>query len=244
VAKPDGLLVVPVGGELAFLHPLPLERLWGVGPATAAKLRERGFRTAGDVADVDARALVAMLGPAAGRQLHALVRGRDTRPVTPTRRRRSIGAQAALGRRRRSQRDLDTRLLGLVERVCHRLRAAGRMARTVVLRLRFDDFSRMTRSHSLAGPTADTALLLAALRHLLQASVGLIRDRGISLIGVTLANLEDAEVRQLMLPFALHGDSSLDAAVDRVRDRYGSRAITRGVLLGSDPLRTVPLLPD
>ena len=244
VAKPDGLLVVPVDGELAFLHPLPVQRLWGVGQVTADKLRNRGIRTVAELAEVDERALMAMLGAASGRHLHALAHNRDPRPVTVGRRRRSIGAQCALGRRRLSPAELDGRLIILVDRVCRRLRSANRVCRTVVLRLRFDDFSRGTRSHTLAAATDDTAVVLVALRRLLQGNAGLIREQGITLIGVTLSNLDHADAVQLELPLDRRSVHQLDSVVDRVRDRYGSSAITRGVLLGVDQGLTVPLLPD
>ncbi|MDT4997118.1 MAG: polymerase [Pseudonocardiales bacterium] len=243
VGKPDGLLVVPVGAELAFLHPLPVERLWGVGRVTAAKLRTRGITRVAEVAALDERTLVSMLGMGSGRHLHALAHNRDPRPVVVGRRRRSIGSQCALGTRRVAPEELDARLLGLVERVCRRLRAAHRVCRTVVLRLRFHDFSRATRSHTLPGPTAETAVILCALRHLLHASTELICDRGITLIGISLSNLDDDGSLQLELPLG-RPRPGLDGAVDRVRERYGSSALTRGVLLGSDPGLTVPLLPD
>jgi DNA polymerase-4 len=244
VAKPDGLLVVPADGELAFLHPLPVQRLWGVGRVTAEKLRTRGLTTVADVAELDVRALVSMLGPASGRHLHALAHNRDPRPVVVGRRRRSIGSQCALGRRRLSPDELNTKLISLVDRVCRRLRTANRLCRTVVLRLRFDDFTRATRSHTLPAPTADTAAVLVALQRLLQDCAGLIREQGITLIGVSLANLDNADALQLELPFDRRDTLSLDSALDRVRDRYGSSSITRGVLLGKDQGMTVPLLPD
>jgi DNA polymerase-4 len=244
VAKPDGLLVVPVDGELAFLHPLPVQRLWGVGRVTAEKLRERGILTVAELAEVDERALMAMLGAGSGRHLHALAHNRDPRPVTVGRRRRSIGAQAALGRRRLTPDELDGRLIVLVDRVCRRLRGADRVCRTVVLRLRFDDFNRATRSHTLTAATDDTAVVLTAMRRLLQANAGLIRERGITLLGVTLGNLDNADAIQLELPFERRSPHDLDSVVDRVKDRYGSSAITRGVLLNVDPGLTVPLLPD
>jgi len=245
VGKPDGLLVVPLGRELEFLHPLPVQRLWGVGRVTAEKLHERGIYTVAEVADVAPRSLVAMLGPAAGHHLHALAHNLDPRPVVTGRRRRSIGSQSALGTRRRLTPDeLDARLMSLVDRVCRRLRNAKRLCRTVVLRLRFDDFARITRSHTLPGPTDDTAAVLVALRTLLDNCAGLIRERGITLIGITLANLDDADAVQLELPYARLDSRSLDGVVDQVRDKYGSGALTRGVLLGVDPGITVPLLPD
>jgi DNA polymerase-4 len=245
VGKPDGLLVVPLGHELAFLRPLPVQRLWGVGKVTTEKLHQRGIFTVAEVADLEPRSLVAMLGPAAGHHLHALAHNLDPRPVVVGRRRRSIGSQSALGTRRRLTPDeLDARLLSLVERVCRRLRNADRLARTVVLRLRFDDFARVTRSHTLPGPTDDTAAVLTALRRLLADNSELIRERGITLIGITLTNLDDAQAIQLELPFGGLDVRALDGVVDRVRERYGSASLTRGVLLGSDPGLTVPLLPD
>src|SRR5262249_27066494 len=150
VAKPDGLLVVPPDGESAFLHPLPVERIWGVGPATAAKLRGRGIATVGDLARVAEPSLEAMLGRAAGRDLYALDKNRAPRPGRRRARRRSIGSQHALGRRRRTGEELDADLVAIVDRVTRRLRDARRVGRTVVLRLRFDDFTSATRSHTLA----------------------------------------------------------------------------------------------
>jgi DNA polymerase-4 len=242
VAKPDGLLVVPLGGELAFLHPLPVERLWGVGPVTARKLRDRGFTTVGEVAALGEGALVAMLGRAAGRHLHALAHNRDPRRVHVGRRRGSIGAQRALGRRPRSSSELDAIVVGLIDRLGRRLRKARRACRTVVLRLRFADFTRATRSHTLSEATADTGTILATARGLVATAAPLIERQGITLVGFALANLENDGGVQLVLPLDRH--RKLDAAVDLVRDRFGSSAITRAVLLGRDQGLTVPLLPD
>ena len=244
VGKPDGLLVVPVGGELDFLHPLPVQRLWGVGAVTATKLHAYGITTVAQVAEQDERTLVSMLGRGSGRHLHALAHNRDPRRVDTGRRRRSMGAQSAFGRRRMTDADLDARLLMLVDRVCRRLRAANRVCRTVTLRLRFYDFSRATRAHTLAAPTADTVVVLAALRLLLAENAALIRERGITLIGVTLGNLDSADAVQLELPFRHRSATDLDSAVDRVRDRYGSSSLTRGVLLHRDQGLVMPQLPD
>src|SRR5439155_2749192 len=196
-----GLLVVPPDRELAFLHPLPVERLWGVGQVTARMLRERGITTVGEVAQLAEAALVSMLGRAAGRHLHALAHNRDPRPVRPGRRRRSMGAQRALGRLPRSWNALDTVLVALVDRLARRLRAARRVCRTVVLRLRFHDFSRATRSHTLSEATAQTQTILATARGLLAAAMPLIETQGITLIGVAFGNLEDDGAIQLALPF-------------------------------------------
>jgi DNA polymerase-4 len=243
VAKPDGLLMVPSGGELAFLHPLPVERLWGVGTVTAKKLHDCGIATVGQVAQLAEGVLVSMLGRAAGRHLHALAHNRDPRPVQVGRRRRSMGAQRALGRTPRSTAALDTVLVGLVDRLGQRLRAAGRVCRTVVLRLRFDDFTRVTRSHTLHEATARTPTILAATRGLLAAAMPMIERQGITLLGVSLTNL-DGDDNQLLLPFDGYRAAALDGVLDDVRDRFGTTAITRAVLLHRDQGVVMPLLPD
>ncbi|CAA9534759.1 MAG: DNA polymerase IV [uncultured Thermoleophilia bacterium] len=244
VAKPDGLLVVPPEDEIAFLHPLPVERLWGVGPRTARKLHDRGVTTVGDIARLPEAALVAMLGRAAGRHLHALANLRDPRPVTPGRRRRSIGSQRALGRRAWTAEAIDAVVVAIVDRITRRLRAARRLCRTVVLRLRFDDFERATRSQTLPHPTDRTPEILTAVRELLVAARPSIERRGLTLVGVTLANLGDSRAVQLVLPFEPDRAGALDAVLDQVRDRFGSTAVTRAVLLGHDEGVSMPLLPD
>ena len=244
VAKPDGLLLVPPHGESAFLHPLAVERIWGVGPATAAKLRGRGIATVGDLARVPEPALEMMLGRAVGRHLHALANFRDPRPVRARPRRRSIGAQQACGRSPRSRGELDADLVTLVERVTRRVRAARRLGRTVVLRLRFGDFSRATRSRTLPQATARTQTVLDLARDLLAEAEPLIEARGLTLIGVTMTNLADELPFQLPLPFDPDGDAKLDAALDEIRYRFGANAVMRALLLGRAPDLTVPLLPD
>jgi DNA polymerase-4 len=244
VAKPDGLLVVPTDGELAFLHPLPVERLWGVGRVTAGKLHESGITTIGEVALRAEAALVSLLGPASGRHLHALAHNRDPRPLQVGRRRRSIGSQRALARSPRSPDDVDAVILGLVDRVTRRMRAARRVSRTVVLRLRFDDFSRVTRSHTLPGATAHTETILTTARALLTAAMPMIERRGLTQVGLAVSNLDDDDAAQLALPLDRHSGGALDAAVDTVRGRFGSAAITRAALLGRDQGLSMPLLPD
>ena len=244
VAKPDGLLLVPPDREFEFLHPLPVERLWGVGAVTAGKLHGRGIRVVGDVARVPEEALVAMLGRAQGRHLHALAHNQDPRPVHPGRRRRSIGSQRALGRSPKSPDAIDAVAIGLVERVTRRMRRAGRVGRTVVLRLRFDDFSRATRSHTLRHPTADTATILELTRRLLAEARPVIEREGITLVGISLANLDDDASLQLVLPLDGHDALALDAALDGIRERFGPNAVIRGVLLGRDEGLSVPLLAD
>jgi DNA polymerase-4 len=244
VAKPDGLLLVPPDGELSFLHPLPVERLWGVGPKTATRLHELGVGTVGQVARFGEAELVALLGRGSGRHLYALAHNRDPRPVQARRRRGSIGSQRALGRSPTAFAEIDASLVALVDRVTRRMRTAGRVGRTVVLRLRFDDFSRATRSHTLPYPTASTQAILATARGLLATAMPMIEQRGITLVGIAVGNLEDGRSIQLALPFDRHSSDALDAALDEVRLRFGSAAITRAVLLGRRRGLAMPLLPD
>jgi DNA polymerase-4 len=244
VAKPDGLLVVPPDRELAFLHPLPVERLWGVGPVTARKLHGLGITTVGQVAGLTEDRLVSLLGRASGRHLYALAHNRDPRPVQVGRRRRSMGAQRALGRRPKSFDDVDAALIGLVDRVTRRMRAAGRVGRTVVLRLRFDDFSRATRSHTLHEASASTHAILTSARELLALAEPMIQREGITLVGVSVSNLHDGRAIQLALPLDGHTSAALDAAIDEVRERFGTTAITRAVLLERGEGVAMPLLPD
>ncbi len=244
VAKPDGLLVVPHDGELEFLHPLPVERLWGVGKVTAQKLRERGVTTVGQMEGFGEKELVRMLGRGVGTHLHALSHNDDPRRVQTGRRRRSIGAQRALGSRPRSPAELDAMLLTLADRLARRLRAAHRVCRTVVLRMRFADFTKATRSHTLLEATEQTGAIVAAARHLLAAARPLIDERGLTLIGLALTNLSKDDAIQLALPFEAKPRDALDSTLDTVRDRFGSKSITRAVHLGQAEEPWVPLLPD
>ena len=244
VAKPDGLLVVPPQAELSFLHPLPVERLWGVGAVTARKLHDRGINTVGQVAWLDEDELVSMLGRGTGRHLYALAHNRDPRPVQVGRRRRSIGSQCALGRSPKSPESMYATLAALVDRVTRRMRTAGRAGRTVVLRLRFDDFSRATRSYTLPHATAHTETILTTARGLLTTAMPMIERQGLTLIGVSVANLDNESGAQLVLPFDGRSVEGLDRALDEVRQRYGAAAVTRAVLLGRHSGLTVPLLPD
>jgi DNA polymerase-4 len=243
VAKPDGLLVVPPGGEREFLHPLAVERLWGVGAVTAEKLHDAGLHTVGQLAETSLGPLVELLGRGGARHLHALANLRDPRRVERRRRRRSIGAQHALGRRSRSPDAVDAALVALVDRVSGRLRKADRVCRTVTLRLRFSDFARATRSHTLAEATGETRVVLAAARELLEAARPTIERRGITLVGVALSNLEDAGAAQQPLPGQDRG-WALDATLDDLRERFGTDAITRAVLLDHEEHPRLPQLPD
>ncbi|HLS78647.1 MAG TPA: DNA polymerase IV [Nocardia sp.] len=244
VAKPDGLRLVEPERELEFLHPLPVERLWGVGEVTARTLHEHGITRIGQLAALGEDGLRGLLGRAAARHLSALATAHDPRRVETGRRRRSIGAQRALGRGRHEPEEIEACLHGLIDRLGRRLRAAQRVARAVVLRLRFDDFSRATRSHTLSVRTDDTAVLLGVARALLAAAVPMIGQRGLTLLGLALTDLADAEPRQLALPLTDRADNTLDRTLDELRRRFGSAAVTRAALLGRGEGISVPLLPD
>lgn len=245
-AKPDGLLLVPPERELEFLHPLPVRRLWGVGAKTADKLRSHGIDTVAQVAELSESMLTSMVGGAMGRQLYCLSRNIDRRRVQAGHRRRSVGAQRALGRQRLTPAELDAVVIGLVDRITRRMRLAQRTGRTVVLRLRFDDFTRVTRAHTMTRATASTAPILATARELVTAAAPLIAERGITLIGFAVSNIDPDGAQQLELPLdgSVLGAVELDAAVDQVRRRYGNSAVTRGVLVGRDSGLEMPHLPD
>jgi len=244
VSKPDGLLVVEPDREQEFLLPLPVERLWGVGAKTAEKLHRYGIRTVGELAELEAATTERMLGRAAGAHLHALARLRDPRPVEPTRRRSSIGSQRALGSRPRTPDELDVILVQIVDRLGRRLRDGDRVCRTVVLRLRFGDFARATRSRTVAPATDRTSVLLATARGLLAAAQAEIAVRGITLIGLSLAQLGRADDIQPELPIDWNEGGRLDTVLDAVRDKFGAAAVDRAATLGRDPGWSTPLLEE
>ncbi|MET4427704.1 DNA polymerase-4 [Mycolicibacterium sp. 624] len=246
-AKPDGLLLVPPDRELAFLHPLPVRRLWGVGAKTADKLRIHGVHTVADVAELSETTLGSIVGGAMGRQLFALAHNVDRRRVVTGVRRRSVGAQRALGRAGNSMSDaeVDAVVVNLIDRITRRMRTSGRTGRTVVLRLRFNDFSRVTRSHTLPRATASTDVILAAARELVAAARPLTAERGLTLVGFAVSNIDRDGAQQLELPFDAAVDPvALDSAVDEVRQRFGNGSVMRGVLLGRDPGLEMPMLPE
>jgi DNA polymerase-4 len=244
-AKPDGMLVVPPGREREFLDPLPVERLWGVGPATAARLHARGLTAIGQLALLGEDTLVSILGRGSGRHVHALVHCRDPRPVRPRRGRGSFGSQSALGRRPISAERLDAVLVALVDRVTRRMRTAGRAGRTIVLRLRFGDYTRATRSRTLARATAATRIVLETVRALMATAAPVIAERGVTLVGITVANL-DPRAAGVQLELPLDGPSldPLDTVLDDVRQRFGPAAVTRATLLERGPRFQPWLFPD
>jgi DNA polymerase-4 len=243
-AKPDGLLLVPPGGELAFLHPLPVDALWGVGEKTATKLGAKGIHTVADVAALPEEVVVSIVGRAVGHQLHSLSNNRDPRPVVVGRRRGSIGSQSAIGWGAHTPEQIDATVLAIVDRVTRRMRKAGRIGRTVVLRLRFDDMGRITRSHTMPMSTSQSEPVLDVARGLLASVQPLVAARGITLVGLSVANLDNDPPSQLTLPLDAHLRGTLDGAIDDVRERFGSLAVTRAVHLGRDVTQSVPMLPD
>ncbi|MEV8271749.1 DNA polymerase IV [Microbacterium sp. NPDC077184] len=244
VSKPDGLLVVEPDQEEQFLLPLPVERLWGVGKATAAKLHGLGIHTVGELAELEAATAERLLGRAAGAHLHALSRLRDPRPVDTTKRRGSIGSQRALGTRPCTPEELDLILTQIIDRLGRRLREKSRASRTVVLRLRFGDFAKATRSRSLRSPTDRTWVLLDVARGLLETALPEIAERGITLIGVSFAHLERADAVPPELPFDWEDGARLDTVLDAVRDRFGASSVARATQLGRDPGWSTPVLPE
>jgi DNA polymerase-4 len=245
--KPDGLLLVPPDRELAFLHPLPVRRLWGVGAKTADKLRAHGIHTVADVAELSESMLGSIVGGGMGHQLFALSHNIDRRRVVTGVRRRSVGAQRALGRsgNTMSHSEIDAVVVNLVDRITRRMRKSDRTGRTVVLRLRFNDFSRVTRSHTLPRATASTDVILSAARALVAAAAPLISERGLTLVGFAVSNIDRDGAQQLELPFTAAADLlALDSAVDEVRQRFGNASVMRGVLVGRDPGLEMPMLPE
>ncbi len=243
-SKPDGLLVIQPEDETSFLHPLPIERVWGVGRVTSGKLRSMGIRTIGDIAACDEARLVAALGRSPGTRLLDLANNRDPRPVRPREPRQSIGAQSAFPRSSKSADEIDALAAGLVDRTARRLRAAGKVCNTVSISLRFDDMKRASRSHTLPTGTNQTEAILEAVRNLLSGTKPLVKERGITLLGVALENLDSDDAVQLGLDFDGSDKTALDAAIDDVKERFGADAITRASLVEDGSGVSVPTLPD
>ncbi len=244
LAKPDGVLVVEVGTELDFLAPLPVSRLWGVGPATMTKLERMGLRTIGDVAAVDEQLLVQALGAGLGRHLHALARNDDERAVVPERDTKSIGAEETFAADLHTVAQCEREIVRLADRACARLRTSGLSARTVNLKIRFGDFETRTRARTLPQATDVSITVLDVARALLaEFDVG----RGVRLLGVSLSQLDAAPVTQPTLD--LGGDAqsegqlrterraAVERAVDEVRDRFGLRSVGPAALVETNDER-------
>lgn len=231
-AKPDGLLVVQLGRELDFLHPLPVEAMWGVGRVTSARLRRLGIATIGDLAALAPKRTVAVLGPAAAHGLAALAWNRDPRPVRGGRRAGSVGSQQALGRGLVSVDEMNVVVLGLADRVGRRLRSKGRVGTHLTVRVRYPGPRSVTRSHVLSGPTASTAALHEAGMALLARALEVSDGDPATLIGISLAGLSSEDHVQLALaldegsPLRPGSEAdlkrkSLDSSVDAIRKKFG-----------------------
>jgi DNA polymerase IV len=252
VAKPDGLVVVDPDTELDFLHGLPVELMWGVGPVTRARLAEIGVQTIGQLAKVPGWSLERILGRAAGEKLTALAWNRDPREIKTYRRARSAGAQSALGRKPAEEQVIGPTLRHLADRVATRLRAKSRPGRTVTVRVRFADLRSITRSVTLDAPISATAMLAEIAEELVCTALADHPDeRIISLLAISVSHLEMQSHVQLELPLELDGDKrrpgtrrgmarwTADRAVDSIRDRFGWEAVGYGsVVLGLS--RSVP----
>jgi DNA polymerase-4 len=231
LAKPNGLLEVKPGTERDFLAPLPVSRLWGVGPATHARLERMAVRTIGELAALPESSLTSALGASLGTRLHALANNVDPREVIPEREAKSIGAEETYAVDLRGRPACDQELVRIVDRVCGRLRKAQLGARTVTLKIRFEDFETRTRAHTLPVATDVSTVFLATARELLDE---LDCSRGVRLLGVSLSQLEPPGVAQGMFELDEAGASAharverraaVEHAVDAVRDRFGTRAV-------------------
>ncbi len=243
VAKPNGVRIVANGDELAFLHPLPVSRLWGVGPVTEERLAGVGLRTVADVAAIERKRLVSLCGKAAGHHLYALAHNLDPRQVEVGRRRRSVGSQRSFPANSVDRDGAEGVLLETVDRVTRRLRTGRRVCRTVVLRLRFGDFAQATRSRTLVEATNSTGPILSTAQDLLDESWPTISERGLTKVGIAVTGLCSDDAIQLPLPFAKADGPAIDRAVDTIRQRFGTDSLTRTTLVGR-PSIDMPLLPD
>lgn len=232
-SKPDGLLVIEPGTELEFLHPMPVSRLWGVGPATQRKLEALGAKTVGALAAFSEEHLVSALGPALGAHLYALAWDRDERPVVPGHEAKSVSAEETFARDLLVRDDVTREVRRLALRTANRLRGSRHRGRTVTLKVRFPDFQTITRSTTMREATdGDRELAAAALELLEKVNT----DVGVRLLGVGVSNLEPTEHDQPTLPFDAR--RGFDSAVDAVRTRFGVDAVAPASLIDREGLRT------
>ncbi|HEY2112924.1 MAG TPA: DNA polymerase IV [Dongiaceae bacterium] len=253
VAKPDGLLVVDPATELAFLHDLPVELMWGVGPVAKARLAEIGVLTIGQLAKTPGHSLERLLGPAAGEKLAALAWNRDPREIKPHRRARSAGAQSALGRKPAEERVFRPTLRHLADRIGARLRAKYLSCRTVTARVRFADLHAVTRSVTLDAPISATAILAEIAEELVRTALAHHpEEKTISLLAISVSHLEKDSELQFELPLGLEDEArrpgsrrglarhAADRAIDKIRDRFGWDAVG----YGSAALGNLGSVPD
>ncbi len=226
-----GVVMVEPAGTIAFLRPLPVQALWGVGPATLARLSRLGVLTVGDLADLPVENLMAALGRNLGRHLHELANGRDERVVDPSRQVRSIGHEETFVRDHHSRDTLDRELVAFCDAVAARVRAAGLVCRTVQLKVKFGDFHTITRSHTLEVPVDDAPALLQCSRALLDQ---VDPTPGVRLLGVSVSGLTAPGSRQLTLDDAADGPGweTASRAIDEIRERFGSSAIGPATVAG------------
>jgi DNA polymerase-4 len=230
-----GVRVVAADEVLAFLHPLPVQALWGVGPATLQRLERLGIVTVGDLAAMTPTVLTSALGTAAGTHLHALANGIDDRAVEPDRRVKSVGHEETFARDHHRHDTLERELVRLSDSVGARLRAAGVAGRTITLKVRFHDFRTITRSTTLAGATDSAPTIVQEAKALLAA---IDPSAGVRLIGVSVSGLSDGSARQLSLDDVDTGSwDDANLAVDAIRARFGSSAIGPATLAEADGLR-------
>ena len=248
VAKPDGLIVVEPEAEVAFLHNLPVDLMWGVGPVTQARLAEAGLHTIGQLAAIPERGLQTLLGQALGEKLAALASNRDPRAIKPLKRAQSAGAQSALGSKPAHERVFRPALWHLADRIGTRLRAKSRPGRTVSVRVRFADLRSVTRSVTLPAPISATAMLAEIAEDLVRSVLAQhCNESTISLLAISVSNLERHPVVQLELPFGLEDEARrpgsklgtaralADRAIDAVRARFGWEAVAYGSLASAPP---------
>jgi DNA polymerase-4 len=241
VAKPDGMVVVDPTSELEFLHDLPVELMWGVGPVTKKRLAETGVHTIGELADTPGRSLERLLGRAVGGKLGALAWNRDPRDVETHHRARSVGAQSALGRKPATDEVIIPTLRHLADRVATRMRAKSRAGRTVTVRVRFTDLRAVTRSATLPAAISATVILAEVAKDLVKAALeDHPEEKEISLLAISVSHLEEDAVLQLELPFELEDEERrpgtakgaarwvLDRSVDSVRDKFGRESVGYG----------------
>ncbi|HYZ97983.1 MAG TPA: DNA polymerase IV [Acidimicrobiales bacterium] len=231
----EGVREIAPGEELAFLHPLPARALWGVGPATLARLERLGVRTVGDIAALPPETLVSALGKAHGRQLAQLARGIDTRPVEPDQQVKSIGQEETFARDHHERSSLAPEIVRMADAVAWRLRRAGRAGRTVTLKVRFADFRTVTRSSTLAA-TVDDGPAIARTASALLAELD--PTPGVRLVGVSVSGLVAGSARQLTFDDDAGPDwHDASGAVDAIRERFGDRAIGPASAAGAGRLR-------
>ncbi|MCU1487626.1 MAG: dinB [Actinomycetia bacterium] len=230
-----GVFVIQPEEELAFLHALPVGALWGVGPATKARLDRLAVRTVGDLAALSEDAVVAALGTSQGRHLHALAWARDDRPVVPDAKVKSIGHEETFAKDHHTHATLERELLRLADAVATRLRKAGVTGRTVQLKVRFHDFETITRAETVPEGIDEVTALVRVGRRLL---AGIDPSPGVRLLGISVSQLTEGAARQLTFDEAeAPGWTGATQAIDEIRERFGDAAIGPAALAGTKPKR-------